>query len=132
MLLLAACSQNIHNTEAVRQGVITHLANNSGLDLSSMDIEVASVVFRENEADATVSFRPKGSTDPSAGMQMNYTLERQGDRWVVKSKAEGGSPHSGGMTGGGEMPQGHPPMGGSGSGSGGALPPGHPPVGGGQ
>ena len=86
-----------------------------------MDVEVASVVFRGEEADATVSFRAKGTTDPGSGMVMQYTLARQGSRWVVKDKKEGGEAHHGGMAPGeprgageapaaGELPAGHPPV----------------------
>ncbi len=80
-----------------------------------MQVDVSSVSFRQNEADAVVSFRPKGSSDASAGMQMQYTLEKKGDRWVVKGKRESGmSPHGGGapdgaMPPGAAMPPGHPP-----------------------
>jgi len=125
VLLLAGCSQEVDTTEAIRQGVITHLSGVVGLDLSQMDVEVGSVAFRENEADATVSFRPKGSTDAAAAMEMAYTLERQGSRWVVKKRAEGASSHGDAMLGGempgGEMPGGEAPAGG--------IPPGHPPMG---
>ncbi len=82
-----------------------------------MQVEIASVSFRQNEADALVSFRPKGSTDASTGMQMQYTLEKKGGRWVVKGKRDSGkSPHGGGgaMTPApqdGVMPPGHPPAG---------------------
>ncbi|MCP5111282.1 MAG: hypothetical protein GY953_10645 [bacterium] len=111
-LLLAGCASDIQNKEAVRQGVIDHLSANAGLDLGSMDVEVTSVMFRENEADATVAFRPRGAAGAEAGLQMRYVLERSGGNWVVKSKAEaGGSPH--GESPGGEMPPGHPPMGGA-------------------
>jgi len=62
-----------------------------------MQVDVTSVSFRQNEADATVSFRPKGG-GAGAGMQMRYVLERRGNRWVVKSKSEaGGSPHGAGV-----------------------------------
>lgn len=118
-LLLGGCRRDIQNTEAIRRSVIDYLSSRSGLDVSSMQVEVTSVTFRENEADATVSFRAKGSNDPAAGMQMAYTLERQGDKWVVKGRRGAGSgsdPH-GGI--GSDMP----PAGGSGD-----LPAGHPPV----
>ena len=94
-----------------------HLSSRSGLDVSSMDVEVTSVTFQGDEAEAAVSFRPKGVTDPEAGMEMRYTLEKKGSRWVVKGKAGagGGAPHGGGMEsphGGmppsGDMPAGHP------------------------
>jgi len=77
-----------------------------------MDLEVMSVLFRENEADATIAFRVRGSAGPPA-MQMRYTLQRDGSRWSVKSKNEaGGSPH-----GEGAAPPPQP-----------ALPPGHPTI----
>ena len=121
-LLASGCNRNIQTAEAVRQGVISHLAGRAGLDIGSMDVDVASVTFRGEEADAVVSFRPKGSTDPASMMQMRYTLERQGGRWVVKTKqGAGGAAHEG-LEGSTDPHQnlGQPS---------GALPPGHPPVG---
>ncbi len=116
-LLLSGCSRDIQSKEAVRSGILSHLSNRAGLDVGSMDVEVTSVSFRGAEADATVSFRPKGSSDPASGMQMLYTLERKGNQWIVKGKRESGStPHSGAP----EAPPGHT----------GQLPPGHPPAGG--
>ena len=103
----------MQTTEAVRQGVIDYLSTrkNLDLDLTQMDLDVTAVSFRENEVDATVSFRPKGSG--AGGMNMRYTLERKGNQWVVKNKADaGGSPHGAGgpPAGGGEpaLPPGHP------------------------
>jgi hypothetical protein len=112
--LMGSCGGNIHNTEAVRQGVIDHLSSrkNLDLDLNAIDLQVTSVSFRENEVDATVSFRAK--TGNAQGMSMRYTLERKGNKWVVKTKADtGGSPHgaAGGQGGGGgQLPPGHPPV----------------------
>jgi hypothetical protein len=122
-LLLAGCGRGIDNKEAVRQGVLDHLSTRAGLDLKSMQVDVASVSFRQNEADAMVSFRPKGATDASAGMQMQYTLEKKGNRWVVKGKRDSGMAPHGGAPGSmpGSMPGGAMP--------GGAMPPGHPPAG---
>jgi hypothetical protein len=119
LLALLSCGGNLHSKEAVRKGVVEHLSNrkNLDLDLSAIDLEITSVAFRENEADATVSFRPKGAPASSAGMQMKYTLERSGNEWKVKSKAEvGGDPHGApNPHGGGDAPS--------------SLPPGHPPLG---
>lgn len=110
-LLLSACGRDIHNKEAIRQGVIDHLSSRKGLDLdlSAMTLDVTAVTFRENEAEAVVSFQPKGG---GGGMSMRYTLERQGNRWAVKSKAESGASHTGGMEAApqGELPPGHPPV----------------------
>jgi len=113
MLLLSGCNRGVESKEAVRQAVIDYLSKRSNLSVSSMQVDVTSVSFRKDEADATVSFRAKGSGG-GPGMTMNYSLERKGNRWVVKGKSQtGGSPH--GMMGGaqsGEMPSGHPPVGG--------------------
>lgn len=100
--------------EAVRQGVIDHLTTRSNLNVASMQVEVTSVTFRKNEADATVHFRAKGAQG-GPGMTMNYTLEKQGRRWVVKSRSEaGGMPHGGTADMPGALPPGHPPVGGQG------------------
>ena len=119
-LFIAGCQKNIQTTEAVRAGLLEHLEKVSGLNTKSMKIDLGNVSFRENEADVTVSFLPNGAA-PGEGMQMAYTLERKGDKWVVKGKrgASGGA-------GGGMMP-GHGTPAPSAAPSG-AMPPGHPPV----
>ncbi|MCC6857495.1 MAG: hypothetical protein IT158_02985 [Bryobacterales bacterium] len=108
-LLLPGCNRGLETKEAVRQAVVDYLAERSNLNVSSMNIEVVSVAFRGNEADATVSFQPKGGG--AQGMEMRYSLEKQGNRWVVKGR---GSGHAGQGMGGGTAP--------------GAMPPGHPPA----
>ena len=118
----------MENKEAVRQGVIDYLASRSNLNIASMSVDVSAVTFKGNEADATVSFAPKGAA-PSQGMSMRYTLERKGSKWVVRGRSESGkSPHGmgGGMPGmqGGAMP----PMPGGAGAAGQMMPPGHPAV----
>ena len=119
-LCLVACSKNIQTTEAVRAGVVDYLsaiASKTGLDMSSMDVQVAAVMFQRDEARATVSVRPK-SVQGNAGMEITYTLDRKGDKWVVRGPGEvSGAAH-------GAAPQGGEPEPGSQ-----ALPPGHPPIG---
>lgn len=124
ILVTAGCQKNIQTNDAVRKGVIEHLANNKGLNVDSMDIEITSVSFRDTEADATVSFKPKGG-DAAAGMSMKYTLERKGNDWVVKKNPSAGGGHGAAMPGmGGGMGSG------MGTGTGGAeMPPNHPPTG---
>lgn len=110
LLGLLACAKNIQTNDAVKKGVVEHLSKNSSLSLASMDVEVQSVTFRENEADATISFKPK-NVPGDQGMSMRYTLERKGNEWVVKSKADSGAGHATmpPKTEGMEMPPGHPP-----------------------
>ena len=115
LLLLSACSSGAPQTkEAVRKGVVTHLSKRDDKLAASVTVDVSSVSFRENEADAVVSIKPKGS---ETGMQINYTLEAKGKEWVVKGRKEGaaagGNPHGTITTPqmpppSGELPAGHP------------------------
>ena len=115
----SACKRNIDNQEAVRQAVIDYLAKRSNLHVSAMNVDVVSVTFRSNEADAVVAITARGAA-PGQPMSMRYTLERQGDHWAVKGKTEaGGSPHGAGAAN---------PHGGAESTAAGELPPGHPAV----
>jgi hypothetical protein len=108
LMLLASCAKDINNKEAIREAVIEHLnavQGQTGLSMSSFDIEVGSMSFQKDQATATISFKPKAGGE---GMTMPYAFEKKGGKWVVRSRMESG-------------PGGH--------GSGGALPPGHPKVG---
>ena len=127
--LLSGCKKDIKNDDAVRQGIMTYLSKRP--DLLSMDVNVTSVSYRQNEATATVRFQAKGNNSPGASMSMQYVLERKGDQWAVKGRA-GGDNHGAaalppdGSGGGsiGAMPNTAPPPGAPT----GALPPGHPPI----
>jgi len=80
-----------------------------------MNVEVTSFQIDGNQAQATVSFSPKGGS-AAQGMSMQYRLEQKGGRWaVVGRKDAGASPHGGGAMppaapgaenphGGGKMP----------------------------
>lgn len=119
-MLLAACSSDIQNTEAVKQGVLDYLQARkaqTGLDVNSLKVDVTSVAFEKDQARATVSFQPK-TGESSGPMLMNYVLDRKGNKWVVRGRTENGvNPHGAGSA----MPPSAPPSG--------ALPPGHPPIG---
>ena len=94
--LLAACTKDIQNTDAVRRAIVDYLKarqDKTGLNMDLMKVDVSSVTFSSsgNEAHATVMFTPKAG---GAGMQIPYTLDRKGDKWVVRAHAEGGgNPH---------------------------------------
>jgi hypothetical protein len=116
-LLLAGCSKNIQNSEAVRSAVIEYLnsrAPQTGLDVNAMQVDIASTTFEKDTARVTVSITPKNTQ--GGGMQMSYNLDRKGDKWVVRP---GGTPH--GMVA--------PPPNPGAAPSGQKLPPGHPPIG---
>jgi hypothetical protein len=105
------CSRAVESKEAVRQAVLDHLAKRADLNLGSMQVDVVAVSFRQNEADATVSFRAKGARD-GPSMSMRYTLEKRTGGWIVKGRSEAGTPHgTAGQTTGG-LPPGHPQVGG--------------------
>ena len=126
MLCLVGCNKgNVDTKEAVRQGVIDYLASRSNLNVSSMNVEVTSVTFKENEADAMVSFAPKGGATGQP-ISIPYALERKGNRWVVKARPGGQSPHSSAPMG--ENPHGAMPPAGGEMPGGAAMPPGHPTV----
>jgi hypothetical protein len=114
-LLLAACARkNIDNQDAVRAAVMEYLTTRqaqTGLDLKTMDIEITEMRFQQDEAHATAVFKIKGT---DAGMSLPYTLDRKGDKWVVRPRQESDNPH------GNALPSGAPVE---------ALPPGHPGVG---
>ena len=111
-LCLAGCSKNIDTPEAVKEGVIKDISKK--VDVQAMDVNVDSVSFREKEADAKVSFKPKGAP-ASQSIVMTYSLERQGDEWHIKNRSM--QSH--------DQQQGHPT---AGAGTGGPLPSGHPQV----
>jgi hypothetical protein len=145
LLALAGCSsRNVDSLDAVKQGVIKDISKN--INVAAMDVNVVSVSFRDKEADAVVSFAPKGGS-AAQGLTMNYTMERKGDEWHIKSRAQSDlqkhaaqAPPNGAMPGadmsgvmpeghGQAMPPGHPATGPGGAmGGGQQLPPDHPPL----
>jgi hypothetical protein len=117
---LVGCSnRNADSQEAVKQGVIRDIAKN--VNVAAMDVNVVSVRFRDKEADAVVSFSPKGGS-PAQGMTMSYTLARQGSEWHIVKRAQADMQrHAGqGQAQGGPLDAMPPPDSGS------QLPPGHP------
>jgi hypothetical protein len=111
------------NEEAARQSVIDYLSKRGNLNVAAMNFTVTSLVCREKDADVTVAFTAKGA-NPGQPMSFPYTLEHQGDHWVVQSKPEtGANPHGAAANSHGGAAGAVQP--------GAALPPGHPPVGGG-
>lgn len=81
-LFAVACSNaNIDNKDAVKTAMIEYLEKtkaSTGIDPSAMDINIDAVQFESDTARASVSFLIKGSTN---GMQGNYTLKRDGNKW---------------------------------------------------
>jgi hypothetical protein len=108
--LLAACTKDIQNKDAVRAAIVDYLQAReakTGLKMDAMVVEVSTMTFSSsgNEAHATVKFTPKQG---GPGMDMPYTLDRNGNKWVVRAHAEGGeNPH--GAAGLPALPPSRPP-----------------------
>ncbi len=118
LLGLLSCKSKTDDTQGIRDGVVKHIASLQGLDINRMQIDVVKTTLDGNQAQAQVEIRPKSEQPGTASMQLNYSLEKRGDEWVVvKSQAAGGTMDH---PVGGAMPTGAAP--------GGALPPGHPAV----
>jgi hypothetical protein len=125
---LAACHRgsNLESEAAVKQAIDHYLSSRPNLNVQSMDMQVSGIRFRGQEAEADVVFRARH--DAQATITMKYTLRREGDSWRVTPQAAGSLETGHGMlppgeSGSGELPSGHPPVGGQSE-----LPPGHPPV----
>lgn len=120
-LALCGCAKKAENSEAIREAIVQHVAKTMSMD--QMSVQVSSVSFHGNTADAVATFTPKGM--PNSAVTFNYDLERNGSGWVVKGRgrmnaahgkeAPGTVPHANGM---GDAVDPNAP-----------LPPGHPAVG---
>ena len=102
---LAGCHHGVESNDAVRQGVLDYLAT-KGMTPAAMDINLTSVKFNGDKADATVSFAAKGT---GAGqMRIQYHLEQKDDKWVVVGRQDAGQ-HGAAQAPGGAAPQGAMP-----------------------
>lgn len=117
LVVPAGCKSEAHNKDAIRDGVIKHLAGMNGLNVNNMTVTVTKATITGDKAQADVDIRAKNGDPTAPAMQLTYDLQKQGDEWVVlKGESKGGMQHPAA----GEMP----PQG--------ALPPGHPTGGSGQ
>ena len=116
---LAGCHRGAENNDAVRQGVLDYLAT-KGMNSQTMDINIVSVKYNGDTADATVSFAAKGS---GAGqMSIQYRLENQSGKWKVVGKQDANQ-HGGAAAAPGGAPQdAGDPHGGVAPGAGGKMP----------
>jgi hypothetical protein len=105
ILCLAACNRGTPNSDAVRQGVMDHLAR-AGLNVAGMEVIVKSVQMNGSQADAAVTVMAKGG-NAAQGMQMTYHMEQKDGKWVVVGRGDAGqhgstapppaaNPHAGG------------------------------------
>jgi hypothetical protein len=111
LLLTGACKSKTDNKDAIRDGVMKHIASMNGLNVNNMTVVVTQATINGDKAKASVDIRAKNS-DPSApAMQLTYDLQKQGEEWVVlKGQPTGGMQHPapGEMPPQGSLPPGHP------------------------
>jgi hypothetical protein len=130
LVFASACKSKTDQNAAIRAGILKHLAALNMLNLNNMDVNVTQVTVNGSQAQAQVEIRAKGGDAGANAMQIGYSLEKQGDEWVVtKNTGMGGGmqhPTPGEMPPGGMgangMPPGHPNV----SGGSGQAPAGHP------
>jgi hypothetical protein len=115
LALLTACSggAKLENEPAVRQALERYLSSRPNLNMQGMDLQIAGIQFRGQQAQVDVVFKAKGGGDtPGGTMSMRYTLNRRGDQWEVEpqSSAHGGAAPPAPSSAPAEMPPGHPPV----------------------
>ena len=125
VLFAGGCKSKTDNKDAIRDGVIKHIAGMNGLNVNNMTVTVTKTTITGDKAQADVDIRAKNSDPNSPAMQLSYELQKQGDEWVVlKGQPTGGMQHPapGEMPPSGALPPGHPPTGGAS----GQMPANHP------
>lgn len=113
--LLGSCRTAADERAAMRTALEAHLSQRGNLNLAGMDMEIRVLRQDARSADIQVQFRAKQG---GGSMQMAYTLERQGNGWLVKGSRTtagdsahpdvGGAPATSPAPGG--LPSGHPPI----------------------
>jgi hypothetical protein len=121
LLFTVACKSKPDEKEAIRTGVLKHLAAMQGLNVPNMVVTVTQYSVNGNQATAQVEIRAKSGENSGGSMNLSYNLEKRGDEWaVIKGAPAGGTiqhPAPGEMPSGGTgvMPPGHPNPSGGGS-----------------
>jgi hypothetical protein len=125
LLFTGACKSKTESKDAIRDGVVKHIASMNGLNMNNMTVTVTQATINGDTAQASVDIRAKNGDPGAPPMQMVYQMQKQGKEWVVvKGLPTGGMQHPapGEMPPQGSMPPGHPATGGAG----GQTPAAHP------
>jgi hypothetical protein len=119
LLFSVACKSKIDDKEAIKAGVIKHLASVQGLNVPNMEVNVTQYSVTGNQATAQVEIRAKNGDSAAGTMNLSYKMEKRGDEWVVLKGAPAGGTlqhPAPGETPTGALPPGHPTTGGSAAG----------------
>jgi hypothetical protein len=93
MVAAAAGCNRLKSKSAVQAAIEQHLKQRPGLAMENMTMQVESVKFNGDTAEAHVKFQSKQM--PQSFVEIRYTLRRSGDRWEVESSSpmSMGGPH---------------------------------------
>ncbi len=131
------CTKQESDADLIRDGINQHLTSLKTINLDAMNINITSTSIQGNQAKVQVEFLPKAGAPAGASMQVAYSMEKQGAKWVVQNSqpmggmiqhpAPGENPHANATSS--SSPNSLPNFSDLvGSPSGSSLPPGHPPV----
>lgn len=137
--MCCGCKHAPSDTDAMRAGILEHLATMKTLNAGAMDLAIDRVTYEGSQAHVFVTFRPKTGGPPGAAMQIAYLMEKRDSGWsVVRTEGVGGGISH---PGDGVTPNTPPAQAGASGdtpnfrdltspagGTSGGLPPGHPPV----
>ena len=118
LLFTGACKSKTDSKDAIRDGVVKHLAAMDGLNVNNMTVTVTQAAINGDKAVANVDIRAKNGDPNAPAMQLVYQMQKQGNEWVViKGQSSGGMQHPapGEAPPQGTLPPGHPSTGGTGS-----------------
>jgi hypothetical protein len=89
---LAACrrSSEVQSNAAVKAAIEEHLKHQTNVVFQNMTLEIDSVSFHDNTAEAQVKFRSKQAPELAVGML--YKLRRAGNGWQVESASSASMP----------------------------------------
>jgi hypothetical protein len=118
------CKSKSDEKNAIRDGVVKHIAAMQGLNVNNMNITVTQTNIHGDTADASVEIRAKNGDASAPPMQLSYQMQKQGQEWVViKGQPTGGMQHpsAGEAPPQVDLPPGHPSTNGTGQ-----MPANHP------
>ncbi len=107
-LLFSGCSKSRDSgaEREVRAALNAHLQKKGNLALNNMNMDIQSVKFNGDSAEAQVRFQSKEKAD--LAVSVRYVLRRAGDHWEVESSSPvggmGSDPHASSPSQGGTGP----------------------------
>ena len=127
LLLVGACKSKTDNKDAIRDGVMKHIAGMNGMNVNNMNVTVTQATINGDKAQANVDIRAKNADPNAPAMQLVYQLQKHREESVgVKGEPAGGVQHfSPGDIPPASLPPGHAKPSGT-SGAGGQMPSAHP------